>query len=162
VDHAGGVRRREAGRDLRRERERTIGGERRLTLEEIREGLAFDELHRQEAKAAVLADVEGARDVRARHLPRELHLLSEPPEHLRDVRELAAEHLERDGLAELPIERAIHRAHAAHPEQRDELVASCEEIADLRLGCRRGRSQAADAGHRLRERVEIRHRRLPG
>ena len=43
-----------------------------------RERLAVDELHRQELVAAVLADVEHARDVAVLDPPRQLDLAAEP------------------------------------------------------------------------------------
>ena len=103
--------------------------ERPFALEEPPERLPFDELHREEALAAVLADVERARDVLVRHPPRELHLPPEPLEHPRRIDELAAEHFERDDLVELRVARVVDAPHSADADEADELVAPGDEQA---------------------------------
>ena len=70
--------------------------ERPLAREERRERLAVDELHREDLLAALLADVEDARDVRVRHAPRELHLATKALERAGRAGELRPEHLQRD------------------------------------------------------------------
>jgi hypothetical protein len=96
----------EAGADVERDAYRLEQRELLAATEQRREALAFDELHREEAVAAVFADVEGARVVTVRHAPRQLHLASEPLEHRARRGELFLQDLGRDELVELAIARA--------------------------------------------------------
>src|SRR5262249_22500049 len=78
--------------------------------------------------AAVLADVERARDVGVRDPARELHLLAKPREARRIADELAAQHLERDDLVELEIAHAVDVAHSARADPSEDVVP----LADAR------------------------------
>src|SRR5205814_2163636 len=87
--------------------------------------LAIDQLHRAERDAVGGAELERARDVSMRHAAGELDLVPEPRERV-GRREFGTDHLERDLLVELAVARAIHRAHPAGAEQREDVVAAGE------------------------------------
>ena len=91
------------------------------------EHLALDELHREEAVAAVFTDVVRACDVLVRDPTRELHLAAEPLDHV-GRRQLLLQDLQRNDLVELAIPRAVDRAHRARAEHPEQLVASREEL----------------------------------
>ena len=94
----------------------------------------FDELHREVAQAARLAEVVGAQDVRVRDAAREPDLLLEPVEQRRVGRKgLAPQRLDRHEVVELPVVRPVDDAHAALAEHALDLVAAGEERGRLRL-----------------------------
>ena len=83
-------------------------------LDELLERQPLDELHREVAQPAGLAEVVRAQDVGVRDAAREADLLLEPVEQRRVGRErLAAQRLDRDGVVEVAVVRAVHDAHAA-------------------------------------------------
>jgi len=84
--------------------------------------VARDQFHDGEAKAAVLADIEDREDVRVRKRGHGTGLAFEPRERHRIVGDLGGQHLDRDLAAETRIACAIHLAHAARAEQRDNVV----------------------------------------
>src|SRR5262249_43254225 len=70
------------------------------------------------------------RDVAMGDPARELDLVTESLERARLIRDVAADHLERDLLVELAVSRAIHRAHATGSEKRQQVVAPHQRTAD--------------------------------
>jgi len=130
VKHVRGVCCREPGADVEAVSDHVLEREPALAREQRSEHLALDELHRQEAIAAVFADVVGARDVLVRHASRELHLAPEALDHVGGG-ELFLQHLERDDLVELAVSRAVDGAHRACAEHPEELVAPAEELRRL-------------------------------
>ena len=65
---------------------------------------------------------------------RQADLLLEAVEKRRVGRErVAAERLDRDDVVQVPVMGLVHDAHAPLPEDRLDLVAGGEELADLRL-----------------------------
>ena len=110
------VRRVEPRADRRDDVDDAREGKLPLAFDEVEERFAFDELHREEALTAVLADVEGARDVGVRDAPGELHLATKSLDDARRVGDLALEHLQRDDLVELTVAHLVDGAHATDPE----------------------------------------------
>ena len=140
MDDAGRVRRREARADLLGDRlEPRPRHRRRADL--ARQRLAVDELHRQELLALVLADVEHARDVAVLDPARQLHLAAKPLE--RVVGQPGAQHLERDALVELGVERLVDAAHAAAAEPAHDAIATGDELGVLADGRRSPSMQSA-------------------
>ena len=115
--------------DDARERQRVLGAQ------HLRQRLALDERHRQVLDAVDLAEVVNADDVLVRDLARQHELALEARLELlrrRRVRLRAgANHLDRDGDAELVIERLIDGAHAADAEQLQDRVARTDLLAGL-------------------------------
>jgi hypothetical protein len=109
----------------------------RAALERPRERLAVDVFHGQVATAAMLADIEGARDVGVRHPAGQLHLLSELLERI-CAGAVPAQELERHHLVELAIEDAIDAAHTAHAEKSEEQVSARDELLGHFVGPARG------------------------
>ena len=64
---------------------------------------------------------------------------------------LAAQRLDRDGVVEVAVVRAVDDAHAAASEHALDLVAGGEDLADPRLAARRRRGVAGAHGDRLRD-----------
>ena len=110
--------------------------------------------------AVDLADVIHAAHVRVRDLARQAHFAVEPGEQPRIARCCLGQELERDGLLQLEIGRAIDLAHATAPDEADDPIAVSQEragrepaFADLARrsgGCgivdvvRRGTSRSSD------------------
>jgi hypothetical protein len=122
--------------------------QRAALLEHTRERGPIDELHGEEARSLVLADVEDPRDVGVRHLARRLHLAPEQLEHARLPDDLVAEQLQRDELVELPIEGRVDGTHATRTEQRTHLVAIRED--GVRALTRRRDAVLVDGAQRRR------------
>ena len=101
-----------------------------LPLEQPPERLALDELHREEALALVLSDVERARHVLVGHAAGELHLTTEPLQHTGGVHELAAENLQRNDLVELRIPGAVDAPHPTYADEADELISGGDQERD--------------------------------
>ena len=109
----------------------------RTPAREVRtEHLAGDELHRQEAIAAVLPDVERARDVPVRHASGELHFATKALEHPGRRSELLLQDLERHDLVELAIAGAVDRPHTAGAEHSKDLVATAHDGRPVQPGGR--------------------------
>ena len=115
--------------DLQAGRER----ERALLVEDVAQRRARHVLHREEAEPVGLAEIVRAHDVPVRDLAREPDLLLE---RLTDrgalVERLGQEDLDGDLVVELPVEGAVHRAHAALAERAEDLVAPGEDRARAR------------------------------
>ena len=74
----------------------------------------------------MLADVEHARDVAVLDPAGQLDLAAEPLDRL--LGQPAAQHLERDPLVELGVERLVDAAHAAAAEPAHDPVAAGDEL----------------------------------
>lgn len=116
-----------------------------LSFQETAKRLPDHEFHREKSLFFVLADVEGSRHVHVGHAAGKLHLLAKPLQHARGQEEFTREHLQRNGLVELPIICTIHTSHATGPEKADDLVAPPEQRtraaswSDRKLQARRAR-----------------------
>ena len=140
VDHASGVRgdqtvthrERDADRVRRGERVGLAGPVGVARAQQVLEGRALDELHRDEVGARVLADVVGARDVRVADAPREPDLAAKILQVLRHAGDVAVEDLERDDIADGDVDGAIHRAHAAASDHTLDAVAPGVQAIALR------------------------------
>ena len=98
-------------------------------LQQRRQVLAVDVLHRQEVLPVDLADVVDAADVRMRELPRDADFGEEALAADRIARQRARQELQRDRLSELEVVGAVDLAHAAAAEQADDAVAVGEDDA---------------------------------
>ena len=123
MNHACGVCRSKPFANRRGDRDDVVHGERTDPCDARTERLSFDELHRDEFFAGVLADVEDAGDVDVGHPPRELHLAPESLEDPRLREQLTPEDLERHHLVQLEVAGPVHRAHTADAEEPLHLVA---------------------------------------
>ena len=159
MQHAALVRRGDAGAQLARELDRLVLRDAADPAEQRREILAVDVLHRQEAAAVGVAEVVQPADVLVRHLARDAQLVVELRE-LRVVgRDAFGQELQGDRLIERQVVGAIHLAHAAAAEQRDQPVAAGDDRAGCQAAgepcCRRsvrGRRSDGDVGVRPRRR----------
>ncbi len=94
-------------------------GEDVARLDQLLQGQALDELHRDVAQPARIAEVVRAEDVGVRDPPGEPDLLLEAVEERRIRRErLAAQGLDRDRVVEVAVVRAVDDAHAALAQDR--------------------------------------------
>ena len=121
MDDAGVVRRRERIGDLRGEIDRLFDRHPALG-DDLRQRAAFDQLHdhvRQVVMAAHVVDRDDARMIEGRGGPR---LAIEPGRGIGVAIESRRDELDRDLASKTGIARAIHVAHAAATERRDELV----------------------------------------
>ena len=100
----------QAAGDLAREVEQLLDGE-ASRLEPVLEGLALDQLHRDEARALVLADLVDRGDVRMVEGRRGTGLSFEAAKPPGVVRHLLGQHLDRDLAAEARVARAVDLAH---------------------------------------------------
>ncbi len=91
--------------------------------EQRRQILPVDVLHRQEHAAPNVADVVDTADVGVRDRPRVAHLGEQAVAGRRVAVKARREELERDRLAESQVVGAIHLAHPAAADQRDDAVA---------------------------------------
>jgi hypothetical protein len=139
VDDACLVRGEEPFAELTHEREHLVRGERPGAAQQGGEGLALEQLHRQEADplraagagAQVEAHVEEAADVGVRHLACERDLPLELLQGPWFLGELSPEDLERHALAQLEILRLIDLAHATATEQASDAVAEGDQLVIL-------------------------------
>ena len=84
---------------------------------------AVDVLHRQEAAAVGLAEIVEAADILVRHLAGDAQLVVELRRRCRVARRALGEEFQSDRMVEREILGAVHLAHAAFAEQRDEAVS---------------------------------------
>ena len=92
------------------------------SLDQAREGCAFEKLHGEEQAPVALAELDDLDDVGMGQLRRHLGFALEPLRDLLDADEVGMKQLQRDGLARGELLGAIHTAHAPladHPEDAD-------------------------------------------
>ena len=145
VHDTGTMRGGEAGRHLPRQRQGFLGGEPSVALELVGEGLAVQQLHRQDddlgffpfgagrASRLMPKHVEDPADVRMGHLPGQVHLALE---HLDGalVGDLRQDRLERDALVELRVLRFVELAHPSLGEKADDAEAGSHDFARAEHG----------------------------
>ena len=129
MDDAAFVRRGQAGADLARDFDRSIGGKTAELPQQRRQLLAVHELHRQEGVTVNLVDVVDAADVGVRDLPRHAHFVVELHQAGRIAIELRRQELQRDRLPELQVVGPVDLAHPAASEPADDPIAPAEERA---------------------------------
>jgi hypothetical protein len=112
--------------DLPRDFDRLVLGEAADAAEQRREILAVDVLHREERGAVGVADVVGPADVAMRDGARDAHFVVELRQASGMAGEILGQQLQRDGLSELQVVGAVHLAHAALAERRDDAEAAGE------------------------------------
>ena len=160
MDHAGVVRRLEAGRHLARNRDDSRNWQPRVVAQNGGQIGALDVGHRDVLHAVDLAEIVNADDVLVRDLPRQQKLLLEAAFDVvcgvAILRCLGADDLQRDGDVQFGIPRLIDRAHAANAELPEDCVSRSELLSDRersKPGLRgRGLTNAA-RGHRQPGRV---------
>ena len=163
---AGTMRGGEAGRHLPRQRQGLVRGEPSVPLELVGEGLAVQQLHRQDDDLGLFPfgagrrsrlmpkHVEDPADVRMGHLPGQVHLALE---HLDGalVRHLRQDRLERYPLVELRVLRFVQLAHPALGEKAHDAEAGGHDLAGPEhgaaciaagLGARGARPTSLDPG----------------
>ena len=148
MDDAAFVSRGDAGAQLPGDRDRPILGKASDAAEQRRQILAVHVLHRQEAPAFEFAEVVEADDVLVRDLARGAQLVVKLGELRRVGGDTIGEEFQRDRLIQCEIVGAVHFAHPAAPEQRDESIPPADDGA--------GRESAR--ARRARTRHERRHR----
>ena len=132
VDDAGLVRLREAARDLHREIERLLDGQ-RSAVDEVAQRPAVDELHREIRRGTGLADFEDRDDVRMIQRGRGARLERETREAFLVREEVFRQDLQRDLAAEPRVRRAVDLAHPAGAEPVDDLERT-EHRSRLEVG----------------------------
>ncbi len=141
MDHAGGVRGLETGRDAARDLHHALDRQLVLAADDRRQLLALDERHGDELDAVDLAEVVDAHDVLVRHLAREQQFLLEAAlQHggRRGVRRhLRPDDLDRHDHAELGVPRLVHGPHAADAQETNDVVARAKRLPRGEWTCRR-------------------------
>ena len=135
VQHAALVRRGDAGAQLARDLDRLVLRDAADAAEQRREILAVDVLHREEAAAVGVAEVvEPARRSCARPGARCAARCGTARAALSSAADAFGQELQRDRLIEREIVGAVHFAHAAAAEQRDQAVAAGDDGARAQAG----------------------------
>ena len=117
------VRFRERLGDLTRDHDRLVDGD-RSALDSIGERPAFDELEHQELRRTRSVEAVDRRDVRMIQCCEYLRLALEARDAIGILRDTVRQDLQRDVATELRIARAIHLAHPAGAERRDDFVGT--------------------------------------
>ena len=161
MDDPGLVRRRQAGATCRAIATARDRRSRPSRLRIVARSAPVDVRHRDVLDAVDLAEIVDADDVLVRDLARQQQLALEPPfdvaGHARILGDLRADHLDRNGLTELVVPRLIDRAHAAHAEQADDVIATtAERGAWFQRTEGMGRPRNAETGGRVDRRVRER------
>ena len=112
--------------ELARDVERLVAPQPADAPHEAREVLAVHVLHGEEVLPVGASDVEDAAHRGVRDLARDPHLAEEPLEALLVCLHGGGKELERDGLAQRQVVRAVHLAHASFAEQAHDAIASRE------------------------------------
>ena len=120
VHDAGLVRLGEPARDLGRDFEGLLDGE-RAGFQQLPQRPAVDQLHGQVRRGLRLADLEDRDDVGMIQRGRGARLEREAREPFLILEELLRQHLQRDLAAEPRVERAVDLSHPAHTEPVDDL-----------------------------------------
>ena len=123
MQNALGVRGGQAGAQLARDLDRLVGRQAADAAQQRAEVFAIHVLHRQVRLAVHFAEIVNAADVGMRDLARDADFIVEARQRGWIARGHFGQELERDLLAQREIVRAIHFAHAAAAEQRDDAVA---------------------------------------
>ncbi|MNW53448.1 hypothetical protein D3C74_310090 [compost metagenome] len=126
VDDSRDVRGVQGARRLREDRQQLGRHEDGLALEQVRHGLAHDELHDEEARGVLLAVVVHLGDVRVRQGRAVACLGAQALEEVLVARVLLAQHLDGDLAAERLVVGDPHLAHAADRDAADQAVAVAE------------------------------------
>ncbi len=124
MDDSSGVCRRETAGDLDRDVDGANHGEHPLPFEERLETRSSHELHREERDAAVVTEIERARDVPVRDPAAELHLT---PKAFLTERVRREDPLERDVLVELVVAHLVDLPHRARAKSPHDGVATCDD-----------------------------------
>jgi hypothetical protein len=144
VHEAAGVRGREPVEDAIEDAERPRDGQRRVTTEHLREGVAVDPLHDDERGVLVRAHVVDRDHVRMLEPSRAAGLAEQASALRRVAEQLVADQLHGDGTVEDTVVRGDHPRHPADAEHLAELVARSQRrhVVPGRLRgryCHRGR-----------------------
>ena len=115
MDHTGSMRRPHPCADGACHRERDIDGQ-PFALHARSQRLALHQLHGEQTRAFVLADVEHARDVRMGDTSGELHLAPKPLQLIFALTGSRLQDLERPQLVELAIAGLVDVSHPAAAE----------------------------------------------
>ena len=134
VDEPVLVREREAARDLDRELERTVDGQRAVSDDHLLQVVAGDVLEDDVGAAVGLAAVDHGDDVRVREPGDELCLAGEAVDDVLVRRQPLVEHLERDGSLEHAIVGPEDARHASGADELLELVAIRDDVAGHHVG----------------------------
>jgi hypothetical protein len=127
MQHAALVRGREPRAQLPRDLDRLVLRDAADSAEQRCEIFAVHILHREEAPAVGVAEIVQTADVLVRHLAREAQLLMEPREAVGVRCHAFGKKLQRDRMIERQVVGAIHLAHAAAAEERDQSIASGDD-----------------------------------
>ncbi len=125
-----------------------------LVAQDVLEVDPLDELHRDVEEPAVLAVVVDGADVLVADLAGETDLALEALRHLRVLREVGPQDLDRDHLVEAAVARLVHHPHPAAADRLQDLVAAVEQDArsqidgDHEIGGGRGQGGPAARAHR--------------
>jgi hypothetical protein len=131
VDDALGVRGAQRRRDLLRDQQDALLGQRALAQQALGERLALEELHHHERPAvAGGAEVGDVDDVLVADRGGEPRLLLEPRDDLILARVLVEQDLDRDALADQRVGGLVDRAHAALADLARDVVAAEQGLAD--------------------------------
>jgi hypothetical protein len=146
VHDAGAVRGGEGGRHLPREDERVFGGEPPRPPETIGQGLAVQELHREEddvrrrfrgpgrGRRPVAVHVEDPAHVGVGHLPGQVDLALELRHGALVLSRRGQDRLERDALVQLEVLRFVQLAHSTPGEEGDHAEAVGDHVTGTEDG----------------------------
>ncbi len=132
---AGFVRRDQAGDDATRDVQRAPDRQRLCSFEDGREIRALDERHRDVLDAVDVAEIVNSNDVRVRDLARQQQFALETTFDLGrrsgSDGNLGADHLDSDGDAKFRVPGLVDRAHAAHAQLADDVVAAAKLVTNF-------------------------------
>src|SRR5262249_23180581 len=95
-----------------------------LFLDEALKIHAFDEVHRDELRGAVLADIEDANDVLVDDFLRQQQFLFETLKRGGGLRQFCEDGFDRNDACELTVERFVDGTHSAHTKRVDDQIAA--------------------------------------
>ena len=144
VDDAMPVREAERGEDLARVLDRDVDRSGAAADDQLLEGAAVEELHRDVVRVLRVAAVVDRDDVRVVERRGVLRLAAEALDELVVVRVAVVEDLDRDAAAELLVLGEVDVRHAARSELAHDPVAPVEERVDEGVAYRHGRLQGRD------------------
>ena len=101
-----------------------LAGRQRAARQACREGLTLQQLHDEEVDALLVAKIEQRADIRMGQLRDDARLAIQPLLVFGRVGQVGGQHLDGHGAIEAAVGGFVDLAHAAGPDQGDDLIGS--------------------------------------